>query len=279
MEKKPLSPSEILASAANIGEAKAKESTGQLIVLGLLAGAFIAFGAAGSNTIIANLLMNPKTFGAAKCLQGALFTPGLMLVILAGAELFTGNTLMIVSAAQRRITAAQLLRVLIIVYFANMAGGVVIAFLVSKSGLLAGGANMVGAVTVKIAAGKTSLPFSKAFILGILCNWLVCLAVWMSWGADTTVGKIFSIFFPIWLFVASGFEHSVANMYYIPAGILAKAVPEFAKLSGVAPEVLATLTWKGFFLNNLLPVTLGNIVGGMVCVGLAYTFAYGKKAA
>ena len=132
-------------------------------------------------------------------------------------------------------------------------------------------------MTVKIAAGKVGFSFGQAFVLGIMCNWLVCLAVWLSFGADTMAGKILGIFFPISLFVTSGFEHSLANMYYIPAGIIAKANETFAALSGVSAEALVNLNWTSFFTANLIPVTLGNIVGGCVFVAMAYFYAY-KKA-
>lgn len=277
MEIRPLKPAEILDSTIQIGVVKAHTKPGRLFVLGILAGAFIAFGAAGSTTVVSNLLATPAQFGLAKALQALFFTPGLMLVLLCGAELFTGDMLMTCAAVSKRISWREFLQTIVIVYVANLVGGILIAYLVNFSGAFAGGSGMVGAMTVKIAAGKTALSFGKAFCLGILCNWLVCLAVWMCFGADTTVGKIFSCFFPIALFVASGYEHCVANMYYIPAGILAKANPDFVQLSGVADDVLSTLTWGGFFVNNLLPVTLGNMVGGIVFVALAYSYAYHRS--
>ncbi len=279
MEKRPLKPAENLELTIQNGIGKANTTTGRLLVLAMLAGAFIAFGAAGSTTVISNLLADPTTFGVAKALQGTLFAPGLMLVLICGAELFTGDLLMTTTLVDRKITGAQYLRTLVLVFVGNLLGGLLIANIVNLSGAFMGGGGMVGAITIKIAAGKTALTFGKAFFLGILCNTLVCLAVWMCSSADTTIGKIFSCFFPIWLFVASGYEHSVANMFYIPAGILAKGNADLVALSGVAPEVLKTLTWKGFFVNNLIPVTLGNIVGGVLFVGLAYYYAYKKKEA
>jgi formate/nitrite transporter len=152
-----------------------------------------------------------------------------------------------------------------------------IAYMMVNSGLLNSGGEMLGAVTVKIAVYKVNLSFMQAFYLGIMCNWLVCLAVWISMGADTMAGKIFSIFFPIWLFITSGFEHSVANMYYIPAGIMAKANDSFAALTGLSQEALNSLTWGSFAINNLIPVTLGNIVGGGIFVGMVYWYSF-KKA-
>jgi formate/nitrite transporter len=173
-----------------------------------------------------------------------------------------------------------MLRNWIIVYIGNFIGSLLIAYMMSKSGLLASGGGMLGAVTLKIAVYKVNLSFLQAFYLGIMCNWLVCLAVWISSGAETMTGKIFSIFFPIWLFITSGFEHSVANMYYIPAGIMAKANADYVQLAqvlGMSPDALKSLTWGSFAVNNLIPVTLGNIVGGGIFVGMAYWFAY-KKA-
>ena len=167
-----------------------------------------------------------------------------------------------------------MLRNWIIVYLGNLIGSLLIAYMMVHSGLFASGGEMLGAVTVKIAAYKVGLDFVKAFYLGIMCNWLVCLAVWLAAAAESMIGKIFAIFFPIWLFITSGFEHSVANMYYIPAGLMAKSQMNFAALSGLSQEALDSLTWSGFFVQNLIPVTLGNIVGGGVFVGMVYWYVY-----
>lgn len=147
----------------------------------------------------------------------------------------------------------------------------------TESGLFHSGANMLGATTIKIASYKVGLSFKSAFFLGIMCNWLVCLAVWMSNASKNLTGKMLAAYFPIWLFITSGFEHSIANMYYIPAGILAKANPALVEASGLSQEVLANLNWTHFFVNNLIPVTLGNIVGGGLLVGLMYWFVYREK--
>ncbi len=277
MNNKPLKPAETLDACIEVGVGKANSSIPRLFVLGILAGAFIAFAAQGSNMAAFNLISSPETFGIGKVLQGALFAPGLVMVILAGGELFTGNVLMLTSLAEKRISFAQLLRNWVIVYLGNLVGSVLIAYFVSTTGQWAGGAALLGGMTVKIAAGKTSLSFGAAFVLGILCNWLVCTAVWMSFAAESFIGKLFGIFLPIWLFVTSGFEHSIANMYYIPAGILAKGTEAFVQASGLAPDALASLTWSGFFVSNLIPVTLGNIVGGGLFIALAYWFSF-KKA-
>jgi formate/nitrite transporter len=276
MEKKPLKPAEITDYTISAAQDKAGGSFQKLLVLGILAGAFIAFAAEGSNMAAFNLFAEPTTYGLGKALAGVVFGTGLMLVVLAGGELFTGNTLMLAAVLDQKITVSKMLRNWLIVYAGNFLGSLLIAYMMVNSGLLGSGAAMLGAVTVKIAVYKVNLSFLQAFYLGIMCNWLVCLAVWISAGAETMAGKIFSIFFPIWLFITSGFEHSVANMYYIPAGILAKSNETFAQLSGLSQEALNSLTWGSFAVHNLIPVTLGNIVGGGIFVGMAYWYAYKK---
>lgn len=265
-----LKPSEILEAIMNGAVVKASMPLKKMIIFGLFAGAYIAFAGAGANMAAFNLLASPETFGLGKILSGTIFTAGLMLVVLGGAELFTGNTTMVAAAMDRRITAAAMLKNWIIVYICNFIGSVLIAFMVYYSGGLNAGEGMLGAVTVKIAAGKVNMDFGAALVSGIMCNWLVCMAVWLSTGAQTTVGKIFSIFFPIWLFVTAGFEHSVANMFFIPAGIMAAGSPSFSALSGASAEALANLSWIGMLVNNLLPVTIGNIIGGGGCVAVGY---------
>ncbi|MDY6399482.1 MAG: formate/nitrite transporter family protein [Synergistales bacterium] len=240
---------DIKDAAVNAGIKKANFSALNQFILGILAGAFIAFGSQAAN-MISHAINNPAL---AKFIAGLIFPAGLILVVLAGAELFTGNCLMIMALLEKKITLKKLLRSWIIVYIGNLLGGIFIAFLISKSGQLNN--ELLKEFTIKAAKNKISLSFCNAFILGLLCNWLVCLAVWLTFGASDTSGKILAIFFPIWLFVASGFEHSVANMYYIPAGI-------FAEGEG--------LTWTAMFIKNLLPVTLGNIVGGAIFVGFIY---------
>lgn len=267
-----LKPNEVLKYAASIGEAKVNSNIRKLFILGFLAGAFIAFGAAGSNMAAMNLLDNPKLFGLGRALAGLLFTPGLMLVILAGGELFTGDILIAVSVLEKKVKLSKMTKLLFVVYAANLAGGISVAWAMNASGIFSSGGGLLGEMTVKIAAAKTSISFSKAVLLGIMCNWLVCLAVWMSFAAQETSGKILSIFFPIWLFVTSGYEHSVANMYYIPAGIFAKTL--YAQNYSMPVETLTTLDWRGFFIGNLLPVTIGNILGGALFVSLAYWMAF-----
>jgi len=274
---KPLKPNEILDYTIETAIGKANGRFVKLLILSILAGAFIAFAAEGSNMAAFNLFANPTTYGLGKVLAGAVFGTGLMLVVLCGGELFTGNTLILAAVCEKKVSVSGMLRNWVIVYIGNLIGALFIAYMMYHSGLFSSGADMLGAITLKIAVYKVNLSFTQAFILGIMCNWLVCLAVWLSFGADTMAGKILAIFFPICLFITSGFEHSVANMYYIPAGIMAKANETFVVLSGVSAEALSALTWQGFFVSNLLPVTLGNIIGGAVFTALAYWYAY-KKA-
>jgi formate/nitrite transporter len=271
---------EILDVSIQAAKTKAAGSTVKLIVLGILAGAFIAFAAEGSNMGAFNFLASGDTYGLGRAVAGVIFPTGLMLVILAGGELFTGNTLMIGGVVRREISLGAMLRNWGIVYAANLVGSLLIVCMMSTSGLWHSGGDMLGAVTLKIAAGKTALAFDSALVLGIMCNWLVCLAVWLAFAASSITGKIFGIFFPIFLFITSGFEHSVANMYYIPAGILAKNSANYVELAqsiGVSDAALEGLTWQGFFVNNLIPVTLGNIIGGCLFVSLAYYVSYRKK--
>ena len=278
MDKSFLTSDEIAESFIETGYKKTNLSVFKMFILGMMGGAFIAFAAAGSNTAIHTI----ESVGLAKALAGALFSGGLMMVVIAGAELFTSNCLIVISCAQRRSSFSKMLKNWLFVYLGNFAGALLIVFLIQQSGQLDFSQSLLGGFTIEIAVKKTGMTFGNAFSMGILCNWLVCVAIWMAAGAKDIAGKILAIFFPIWLFIASGFEHSVANMYYIPAGILAKANPSYvdAALSlGVSPDKINALNWNSFLTQNLLPVTLGNIVGGAVFVGLIYWITYlrGKK--
>lgn len=272
-----LSPNKILDKVSEAYVGKARASGKKLFVLSFLAGAFIAMAAQGSTFASFNLLANKDTLGLGKLIQGLTFTPGLIFVLIAGAELFTGNNLMVVSVVDKKLKFKELLRAWGIVYLGNFLGSVFLAFLLLKSGQWNNADSLVGARTILIANSKVNLGFSKAFVLGILCNWLVCLAVWMSFGSDSQVGKMLSAFFPVTLFVLSGFEHSIANMYYVPAGILAKSIPEYLAATGLDQAALSSLTWGGFITQNLIPVTLGNIVGGGLFVAIAYWLAFRNK--
>lgn len=270
-------PAEITFTTIQTGIKKVNTKYLNQFILGILAGAYIAFAAEGSNMAAFNLFANPGTYGLGKVLAGAVFGTGLMLVILAGGELFTGNTMIFAGVLDGKIKLSAMLKNWFFVFIGNFVGALLIAYMMVHSGLFNSGANVLGGVTIKIASYKVGLPFISAFYLGIMCNILVCLAVWMAYGAKDMIGKIFAIFFPIWLFITSGFEHSIANMFYIPAGILAKANPAWAAASHIEPDVLAKLNWHTFIINNLVPVTLGNIVGGAIFVAGIYWFVYIKN--
>lgn len=268
---------EILKTSIEVSMSKASNTTGRILVLAFLAGVFIAFGAEGSTMAAYNLLSDPSTYGIGRLVSGILFTPGLMMVVLAGAELFTGDMLMVTGLADRKISFSAMLKVMILAYIGNFIGSVFVAWLMNMTGIFGASSGSLGAMVIKIGIGKVNLGFTKAFILGIFCNWLVCLAVWMAFGATSAIGKIAAIFFPICLFVTSGFEHSIANMYYIPAAIFAKGNLEYLSAGNFTPQAIDSLTWGNFLGGNLLPVTLGNIVGGAFFVGMAYYYAYSSK--
>lgn len=249
-----LKPNQIAETYLSVGEAKVKQSVIKTFLLAIMAGAFIAF--AGVGATFGNVYAN-KVVGA------AIFPGGLAMVILAGSELFTGNCLLIMPLLQGRIKGTDLVKNLVIVYLGNLVGAV----LVSAITVFSGAFDSISQTVIATATAKANLQFFPAFLKGVACNVLVCLAVWMGFSAETAGGKILAIFFPILIFVVAGFEHSVANMFYLPAGF-------FSVLkSGTDAN---TLTVGGALINNLLPVTLGNIVGGMA-IGIVYKFVYLPK--
>lgn len=268
-----LTTGEILEKVSDSGIAKAEGKTLRLLIWALLAGAYIAFGAQASQMVSFNLLADPDSLGVGRLVSAAVFPVGLMMVVLCGAELFTGNCLMIIGVLDRKIRISGMLRNWVLVYLGNFLGALLVVALMKSAGLWETGSGLLGASVIKTAQAKVQLSFGQAFVRGILCNWLVCLAVWMSTGARETVSKIFAIWFCIGLFVISGFEHSIANMYFIPAGIAAAADSGLAQLAGCDVSVL---TVGNFLIKNLLPVTLGNILGGGLFVGMVYWFT-GRK--
>ncbi len=268
-----LTTKEILEKVSASGDFKATASIWKLFLLGVMAGAYIAFGAQASQMASFNLISDPATFGVGKVVSGAIFPVGLMMVVLCGAELFTGNCLMVTGLLDKRFGVAQMLRNWVIVYIGNFAGSILMVLLISCSGLWDSGGGLLGAIVVKTAIGKCGLTFGKAFILGILCNWMVCLAIWLATGAQVAIGKIFAIWFCIGLFIVSGFEHSVANMYFIPAGLVASGNEAYVQMLDLD---ISGLTFGSFLIRNLLPVTLGNIVGGSGFVGILYWVANRK---
>jgi len=278
-----LTPAEIAVAAANAGKAKSELPIFKMFILGILAGAYIGFGANLATKIgsAADAAGAGGTF-----LFGAVFSVGLMMVVIAGSELFTGNAMAcFISALNGQATWGGLLYNWVVVYIANFVGSVLLVYIIYSGNYWADattatGISAMGVKALAIAKGKLGLTFTQAFMRGILCNWLVCLAVWMAFAAKDIVGKIFAIFFPIMAFVSSGFEHSVANMFFIPMGITIAngAATGAATALKMTPEALAAKFNYGYFATaNLLPVTLGNIVGGAVFVGLIYWLVYLKK--
>ena len=270
-----LLPPAMAAKAEQVGVNKANLETLNTFMLAVLAGAFIALGAVFSTTVTAGA-SGVLPFGVTKLLGGLVFCLGLILVVVAGAELFTGNNLIIMAWASGKVTATQLLRNWIIVYAGNLVGSIVTALMMFLSGQYAFGSGIVGLNVLNIADAKANLDFVQAIVLGIMCNALVCLAVWLTYSARTTTDKILAILFPITAFVAAGFEHSVANMYFIPIGLFVKgsASAGFWSQIGKTAADYSNLTWQGFFLNNLIPVTIGNIIGGTMLVGVIYWRIY-----
>jgi len=261
---------EIIEHTINTGLIKTQRKILSVLILAFLGGVYIAFASEGSTMAAYNLLSKADTYGLGKVLAGAVFGTGLMLVVLAGAELFTGNSLIIVPVLERKVTAPSMLKNWLLVYTGNFLGSLCIALMMYYSGLFNSSGGLLGGMTIKIASYKTSLSFLSAFFLGVMCNWLVCLAIWVSYGAAETAGKVLAIFFIICLFITSGFEHSIANMYYIPAGIFAKQNPQWLAMSQLNADQLSNLNWLSFVVKNLIPVTLGNIVGGAGMVGGLY---------
>jgi formate transporter len=268
------SPQEIAQLVETRGVAKANAPIVTTFVLGVLAGAFIGLGAVLSTTIATGSSLG---YGPTKWLAGLGFSLGLILVVVAGAELFTGNNLIVMSLVSRHITIGRLLRNWGIVYAGNLAGALSIAGMVWVAEWWKQSDGAIGATALATAATKAGLPFGVVVVRGILANALVCLAVWLAAGGRTVIDKILAIVFPISAFVAAGFEHSVANMYFIPAGMLIKREPGLAKAAGLTSDQLAKLDLGGL-LTNLAAATLGNIVGGAVLVGVVYWFLYLRRA-
>ena len=264
------SPKEIATRIESVGISKSTSDPLRVFALSILAGAFIAFGA-----IFFTLVTHDSTgvpVGIMRLLGGLVFCLGLVLVVIAGAELFTGNNLIVMAYVDGKVSLKQLLTNWLIVFTGNFVGALGILVLIYLSGHWQINGGEVGAKVLMIANSKVNMTWMEAFTRGMLCNILVCMAVWLCFAGRTVVDKILAILFPITAFVAMGFEHSVANMYFVPAGLLAKHQPELLQL--VDNINLDNLTLYGFLFNNLLPVTLGNLVGGSVFVGLFYWFIY-----
>lgn len=264
-------PKEIIEGNMNGAVVKGNLKLSKMIALGIMAGMFIALGGATSNTAVHAI----DNVGLARTLAGFIFPVGLLMIVIVGGELFTGNCLMIMAAIDKKIKVSQLIRNLFAVFFANLAGSLIIDFLIFYSGNLDYSSGGLGAYTIKVALGKTAISPAKAIASGILCNILVCMAILMGAAAKDIAGKILAIWFPIFAFVIGGFEHIVANMFYIPTGMLAATNPDYVakaeELYGITAEQLRQLSISGL-IQNFIPVTIGNILGGMVFIGCILYF-------
>jgi formate transporter len=278
-----LLPAEMATRAEYIGVRKSEIPFLKMFALAVLAGAFIAMGAIFATTVFAGgmsvkdadgalAFTTGLPFGVTRLLGGLAFCLGLILVVVGGAELFTGNNLIAIAWASRKVSTRGLLRNWVIVYIGNFIGSIGTAVLVFFSKEWMFGSSAIGVTALNIAKTKVELGFIQAIALGILCNALVCMAVWMTYSARSTMDKIAAIIFPITAFVAAGFEHSVANMYFIPVALLIKnyAGEDFWVAAGKTPADYASITWGSFFINNLIPVTIGNIIGGALLVAAVY---------
>lgn len=266
MSTKAFAPEEIVKETLNSSVKKVKKPFITSFLLGILAGAFIGLGALFYTIVKAD---ETYSFATKQIFGGFVFSLGLILVVVAGAELFTGNNLIAIAWAEKRVTTKQMVRNWIIIFFSNMIGALSLVLMIYFSGHFEMNHNAIAETYVKMAEAKCSLSFTTAFFRGLLCNILVCLGVWMAMGGKTVTDKILAIVFPITLFVAAGFEHSIANLFIIPMGLLLD--------SSVSVDVITReLSVSGMF-KNLIPVLLGNIVGGSVLVGLMYHFIFLKN--
>lgn len=265
-------PKECAANYAAVGAAKTRMPLGKMFLLAVLAGFLIAMGGAATNTV-AHTISN---VGIARMVCGLLFPFGLAMVILTGAELFTGNTLITISILEGQATVAGMLRNWAVVYLGNAAGAVLSAAGCAFSGQLNYSDGQLSVFTMKLAAAKCALPVGNAFILGIFCNILVTTAVLLSLSAKDLPGRVLGAYLPIAFFVFCGFEHCIANLFYIPVGLFARTIPAYAALSAESGLDLSALTWGNFLLRNLLPVTAGNLLGGVSMGGL-YWYCHARK--
>lgn len=271
-----LVPPEMAVRAEYIGVTKAGTPPAVTFLLAVLAGGFIAMGAVFSTTVTTGAAAAGVPFGLVRLAAGLAFCLGLILVVAGGAELFTGNHLIVMAWSSKRVTTLALLRNWTIVYAGNFVGSVLTAVGVFMAGQYTFGKGSVGAAALAIADAKCSLGYTQAFALGVLCNALVCMAVWLTLSARSTTDRLLAVIFPITAFVAAGFEHCVANMYFVPFGLLIKdlAAPAFWTSIGKEPGAFASLNIGNFLLHNLVPVTVGNIVGGAGMVGGVYWLVY-----
>lgn len=271
MAKNYLAPNEILDYTIEGGQAKVNRTAMAIFLMAVMAGIYVALGGLASSTA-AHAIADK---GVAKLVTGAVFPIGLMFVVLNGGDLFTGNCLIVLSTLEKRTKVVDFFKNLAIVLAGNCVGAIFIAFLQANTGLFRMSDGGFAAYALKTAISKSNLPFTEALCLAIICNIFVCAGIWMIYSAKDVSGKILAGFFSIFAFAISGAEHIVANMYYVPVGMFIKNNPELVQLSGVAADKLDTLTWGNFFTNNVIPVTLGNFIGGVI-IGVMYYLIFKK---
>ena len=279
-------PKEIAQNYVALGVTKTKYSTSKLLLLGIMAGMFVGLASVGA-TMAQATVAGTAFAPVGKLLSAVIFSSALAMVLIAGSELFTGNCLIIIAVLEKEVKVKAMLRNLALVYVGNFIGGLLVAVIAVYSGVFSAFGNAAAVTAIYTAVTKASLPFFDALLRGIFCNVLVCIAVWMAFAAKDVGGKVLALILPITLFVLSGYEHCIANMCYLPTGWL--AVRNYTYYNAYAGSyelaTVASLTWKSMFLNNLIPSTIGNIIGGSGLVGTMYWLIYlrepkitGKKA-
>ena len=265
-------PAQIAQNYCEAGKGKVSPTIPKMFLLGIMAGAFIAFGGVGSAAVGVSI----PYASLAKFLGACVFPAGLTMVLCAGGELFTGNCLLVIPLYEKQITLLQMLKNWIVVYISNFVGAALVAAGVVFSHQPEMFGNGMAVTILSTAVSKCTIPFGQAFLRGILCNILVCLGVWIAFAAKDIAGKIIGLFFPVMIFVLCGFEHSVANMYYFMAGLFELRIDSFVQAAVDAGVNVSALNVAGI-AANMIPVTLGNIVGGSICVGTVYWFCYLKR--
>ena len=265
---------ETAANYSAAGAGKTKLPISKMLVLGILAGFLIGVPACVTNMATYAVTNNSMV----RMISGLLFAFGLGTVVLSGAELFTGNTLITISVLDRKATVGGMLKNWVFVYIGNFLGSLLVAFLCARFNWLSAGENALAAASMKVAVGKMTIPFSQGFVMGILCNALVTMGVLLSLSGKDGVSRILGAWAPVMFFVICGFNHSIADMTYCMLGLFAKGVPAYAEAAQAAGVAVESLTWGNYLVGNMIPVTLGNIVGGGA-IGFAMWFSYLRKPA
>ncbi len=268
-------PKEVALAVTEANANRTRNTLANLIILGFLGGAFTGFGAEAAT--MASHDLTALGAGLQQFVKGSIFSVGVIFTIICGGELFTGNALMWLPFIDRRISFQEMLSTLLVVLFSNVAGAVLVAWLMAQSGLFLFNDAKLGAEALATAVTKVNLPWSQVFVRGILCNWMICAGVWMSFAAKDVISKIASLYIGVMVFVMSGFENSVANFYYLPAGWFAKQVPAVVEASGLG-ALADTVTWANIITHNWIPSALGNFVGAATFVANLYWFVYVRKA-